>query len=46
MSTMTPDTIAERRRRYWLVAATTIEWCSVVHSTNSLCFQFCKTSLK
>jgi len=36
---------AQRRRRHWLMAATTIEWSSFLHPTNSL-FQFCKMSLK
>jgi len=31
-------TQAERRRRHWLMAATTIDWCSFLHSTNGLCF--------
>ena len=31
-------TQAERRRRHWLMAATTIEWSSFIHLTNSLCF--------
>ena len=33
----------QRRQRHWLMAAT-IEWSSFHHSTNSLLFQFCKTS--
>ena len=31
-------TQAERRRSHWLMAATTFEWSSFLHSTNSLCF--------
>jgi len=38
MSTVSTDTSRERRRRHWLMAATTIEWSSFLHSTNSLCF--------
>ena len=29
---------AERRQHHWLMAATTIEWSSFLHLTNSLCF--------
>ena len=31
-------TQAERRRRHWPMAETTIEWFSFLHSTDSLCF--------
>jgi len=31
-------TQAERRRHVWLVAATTVKWSNLLHSTNSLCF--------
>ena len=40
MSTVIPLQ-AERRQRHWLMAATTIEWSSFLHLTNS----FLQTSL-
>jgi len=44
MSTVNPDTNRETVTplSHWLVAATTIEWSSFLHSTSSLCFSFAR----